>query len=99
MRRGFGIIGTTAMGAWFAAFALLAEAIEYKKTVNGDSPINSTNEPQDWLMMNGDYGATRYSKLTQTDRDNVKNLRWCGRWRCAACTMSARTARRTKSIR
>ena len=25
--------------------------------------------------MNGDYGSTRYSKLTQINRDNVKNLR------------------------
>ena len=33
------------------------------------------NEPQNWLLMNGDYGSTRYSKLTQINRDNVKNLR------------------------
>ncbi len=26
-------------------------------------------------MMNGDYGSTRYSKLAQINRDNVKNLR------------------------
>ena len=32
-------------------------------------------EPQNWLMMNGDYGSQRYSKLTQINRDNVKNLR------------------------
>jgi len=25
--------------------------------------------------MNGDYGATRYSKAHQINRDNVKNLR------------------------
>jgi len=25
--------------------------------------------------MNGDYGATRYSKLTQINRDNVRSLR------------------------
>src|ERR1700759_4062663 len=31
-------------------------------------------EPQNWLMMNGDYGSTRYSKLAQINRDNVKNL-------------------------
>ena len=35
----------------------------------------SANEPQNWLMMNGDYGSTRYSKLAQINRDNVKNLR------------------------
>ncbi|PYR67939.1 MAG: hypothetical protein DMF88_11100, partial [Acidobacteria bacterium] len=44
-------------------------------TVNFDRLINAQNEPQNWLMMNGDYGATRYSKLSQINRDNVKNLR------------------------
>ena len=33
------------------------------------------NEPQNWLLMNGDYGSLRYSKLTQINRENVKNLR------------------------
>jgi len=37
--------------------------------------VNAQNEPQNWLLMNGDYGATRYSKLTQINRDNVRNLR------------------------
>jgi alcohol dehydrogenase (cytochrome c) len=50
-------------------------AAEYKITVNRDRLINAQNEPQNWLMMNGDYGSTRYSKLTQINRDNVKNLR------------------------
>ena len=36
--------------------------------------INAANEPQNWLLMNGDYGATRSSKLTQINRDNVKRL-------------------------
>src|SRR5260370_3319637 len=52
-----------------AAFA------QYTKTVNKDRLINAQNEPQNWLMMNGDYGSTRYSKLSQINRDNVKNLR------------------------
>jgi hypothetical protein len=43
-------------------------------TVNKDRLINAQNEPQNWLMMNGDYGSTRYSKLTQINRDNVKSL-------------------------
>src|ERR1700716_2704370 len=50
-------------------------AAKYKITVNRDRLINAQNEPQNWLMMNGDYGATRYSRLTQINRDNVKNLR------------------------
>src|ERR1700677_4902317 len=52
-----------------------ARAAEYKMTVNKDRLIHSANEPQNWLMMNGDYGSTRYSKLAQINRDNVKNLR------------------------
>ena len=48
---------------------------QYNMTVNKDRLINAANEPQNWLMMNGDYGATRYSKLSQINRDNVKNLR------------------------
>src|ERR1700687_4176286 len=52
-----------------AAFA------QYTMTVNRDRLINAQNEPQNWLMMNGDYGSTRYSKLSQINRENVKNLR------------------------
>ncbi len=48
---------------------------EYKLTVNKDRLINAANEPQNWLLMNGDYASTRYSKLTQINRDTVKNLR------------------------
>ena len=47
----------------------------YTLTVSQDRLINAMNEPQNWLLMNGDYGSTRYSKLTQINRDNVKNLR------------------------
>jgi alcohol dehydrogenase (cytochrome c) len=48
---------------------------QYKMTVNKERLINAQNEPQNWLMMNGDYSSHRYSKLTQFNRDNVKNLR------------------------
>ena len=50
-------------------------AADYTLTVNRDRLVNAQNEPQNWLLMNGDYGSTRYSKLTQINRDNVKNLR------------------------
>ena len=63
------------LGVSLAALGLTAQAAEYKMTVNADRLINSAREPQNWLMMNGDYGATRYSKLAQINRDNVKNLR------------------------
>jgi PQQ-dependent dehydrogenase (methanol/ethanol family) len=65
-------------------FALVALAVaagsvslpaQYSLTVNKDRLINAQNEPQNWLLMNGDYGSLRYSKLTQINRENVKNLR------------------------
>ena len=55
--------------------AVAAPAAQCRLTVNKDRLINAQNEPQNWLLMNGDYGSTRYSKLTQINRDNVKNLR------------------------
>src|SRR6202045_4240054 len=62
-------------GVSIAAMVASAPAAPYKLTVNRDRLINAQNEPQNWLMMNGDYASTRYSKLTQINRDNVKNLR------------------------
>jgi alcohol dehydrogenase (cytochrome c) len=50
-------------------------AADYTLTVNQGRLINASNEPQNWLLMNGDYGSTRYSKLSQINRDTVKNLR------------------------
>ena len=47
---------------------------QYSLTVNRDRLINAQNEPQNWLLMNGDYGSQRYSKLTQINRDNVQDL-------------------------
>ncbi|MCH7747199.1 MAG: PQQ-binding-like beta-propeller repeat protein [Acidobacteria bacterium] len=48
---------------------------QYSLTVNKDRLLNAQNEPQNWLIMNGDYTSTRYSKLTQINRDNVRDLR------------------------
>src|SRR5437868_5744321 len=43
----------------------------YRITVSQDRLINAANEPQNWLVMNGDYGSTRYSRLAQINRDKV----------------------------
>jgi alcohol dehydrogenase (cytochrome c) len=64
---------TTLVGIIVAS--ALISAADYKITVSQDRLNNALNEPQNWLLMNGDYGATRYSKLTQINRDNVKSLR------------------------
>src|SRR6516164_7182406 len=68
-RKSFRIVVFVSVLLTEAAFA------QYNMTVNKDRLINAANEPENWLMMNGDYGATRYSKLSQINRDNVKNLR------------------------
>src|SRR5678809_1113668 len=61
-------------GGMAGALAVAAFA-QYQMTVNKDRLLNADKEPQNWLMMNGDYGANRYSKLSQINRENVKNLR------------------------
>ena len=48
---------------------------QYSLTVSRDRLLNAQNEPQNWLLMNGDYGSQRYSRLTQINRDNVGDLR------------------------
>ncbi|PYR28188.1 MAG: hypothetical protein DMF98_03665 [Acidobacteria bacterium] len=70
---------SAALAGGLTAAALAAATVsgsgQYTMTVNRDRLLNAQNEPQNWLMMNGDYGSTRYSKLTQINRDSVKNLR------------------------
>jgi len=61
-----------------ASAAALATATVFGQTsatVSMERLTNAQNEPQNWLMMNGDFGSTRYSRLTQINRDNVRNLR------------------------
>src|SRR6201993_1242203 len=36
--------------------------------------MNADKEPQNWLQVNKDYSAHRYSELDQINKDNVKNL-------------------------
>ena len=70
-RFGAAILGGVSVAAITAA-TLIGQ---YSMTVNRDRLVNAQNEPQNWLMMNGDYASTRYSKLSQINRDNVKDLR------------------------
>src|SRR5581483_1723241 len=63
------------VGVSFLVVGFASVTAEYSMTVNRDRLMNAQNEPQNWLMMNGDYGSTRYSKLSQINRENVKNLR------------------------
>src|SRR5215813_3838256 len=36
--------------------------------------LNADKEPQNWLMVNKDYAAHRYSELDQINKNNVKDL-------------------------
>src|SRR5215216_4077889 len=56
-------------------FSVVVFAADYSPSVNQGRLLNASNEPQNWLLMNGDYGSQRYSKLSQINRENVKNLR------------------------
>jgi alcohol dehydrogenase (cytochrome c) len=62
-------------GAALVVASTIAIGGQYTITVNRDRLINAANEPQNWLLMNGDYGSLRYSKLTQINRENVGDLR------------------------
>src|SRR5262249_29820537 len=62
-------------GVSVVALAAATVSGQYTMTVSRERLMNAQNEPQNWLMINGDYGSTRYSKLSQINRENVKNLR------------------------
>ena len=55
-------------------FSAAGLAGDYQMNVSRDRLVNAASEPQNWLLMNGDYGSTRYPKLAQINRDNIKNL-------------------------
>ena len=74
MRHHSRILGPAAVALIVVASAITLTG-QYSLTVNKDRLINAANEPQNWLLMNGDYGSLRYSKLTQITRNNVKDLR------------------------
>jgi PQQ-dependent dehydrogenase (methanol/ethanol family) len=55
------------------AAALLACASAYGAWAN-DELMNLASDAKNWAMPTGDYANTRYSKLDQINKDNVKNL-------------------------
>src|SRR4051794_28597214 len=98
--RKFVTVACAAMaGVSITVLAASLAAAQYKMTVNKERLLNAANEPQNWLMMNGDYGSTRYSRLTQINRDNVKKMRLVWALALGACRTSARTDRKARSIR
>jgi len=55
--------------------ALLVSAALSMPAMANDSVTKLTSDPNNWAMQAGDYANTRYSKLDQINRDNIKNLR------------------------
>ena len=56
----------------FAA-ALMTGASAYGALAN-DELIQLSSDAKNWAMQTGDYANTRYSKLNQINKDNVKSL-------------------------
>ena len=56
-------------GASLAMVALATPA------VGNQDVLQQTAKPEQWVLQTGDYANQRYSKLTQINRDNVKNLK------------------------
>ncbi len=59
-----------------AAAAMAAIAFGSSGTAFANAELLKMQEnPNDWVMQNGDYASTRYSKLNQINADNVKDLK------------------------
>src|SRR5437660_9259463 len=61
-----GLLASTVL----ASTSLLAMA----EDVTTPRLLNADKEPQNWLMVNKDYAAHRYSELDQINKNNVKDL-------------------------
>ncbi|SEA42536.1 PQQ-binding-like beta-propeller repeat protein, partial [Rubrimonas cliftonensis] len=54
--------------------ALLAGTMLAAPAIANDSVTTLSSNPNGWVLQTGDYANTRYSKLTQINRDNVGDL-------------------------
>ena len=55
--------------------ALLVSAALAAPAWANDSVMKLTSDPNNWAMQTGDYANTRYSKLDQINKSNVKDLK------------------------
>ena len=55
------------------AVAALAVGVASVASAN-DGLLVMQNNPAEWVMPNGNYSSTRYSQLSQINKDNVGNL-------------------------
>jgi len=63
------MVGVVAASAILISSSVLAGNVGYSRLVNSDA------EPQNWLMVYGNYGAHMHSGLTQINRSNVGDMR------------------------
>ena len=59
--------------------ALLTCSLQAQVTF--DRLLHASQEPQNWLTYGGTYASDRYSRLTEINRENVKNLQLKWVWR------------------
>src|SRR4029077_5327821 len=62
------------LGLALALTALASFRLQAQSPAAAERLLNSTKEPQNWLMYGSDYFSQRYSGLTQITPANVKNL-------------------------
>ena len=70
-------IGLAAATACLLAYSLPVmadDAASATKEVTGPTAAKLMQNPNDWVLQTGDYANTRYSKLDQINKDNVKSL-------------------------
>ncbi len=63
-----------ANGLCVAAVGIAAAAVAGPSAKANDDVMKQTSNPNQWAIQTGDYANTRYSKLNQINRDNVKGL-------------------------
>ena len=77
-RAAVSIAAIAAFGASGLVSAIGVDTLEsklYPNYVTDDMLLNADKDAQNWLHYGRDYQTTRYSPLTQINRDNVKKLR------------------------
>ena len=54
--------------------AIIVASSGFANEVTYDRLLNTSQEPQNWLHIHGNYSSTRFSKLDQINTNSVKNL-------------------------
>lgn len=59
----------------FALTSALLLSAGLSPALANDDAAKAAADPSNWAIQSGDYAGTRYSKLDQINRDNVKNMK------------------------